>query len=55
MAGGIYLDSLGEYDGGYALVTTFEELLEKVGVAGFVVTLLAYLRDTAQSVRIRFS
>lgn len=52
MVGGAYLDRDGAYDGGYALVTTLEELFEKAAIAAFIVTLLSYLRDLAGSLRI---
>jgi hypothetical protein len=52
MLGGLYLDATDRYDGRYALITTVEELLEKTAVAAFLVTLLVYLRERVQSVRI---
>lgn len=54
MLGGVYLDHSDSYDGGYALITTTEELLEKSAIAAFFVTLLAYARDHLGGVTVSF-
>lgn len=52
LAGGVVADRYGIASGLYFAMVTAEETLEMLGIAGFLLTLLIYLREQAPPIRI---
>ncbi|MGG6295785.1 hypothetical protein ACQ4M4_15460 [Leptolyngbya sp. AN02str] len=54
MVGGFTATSIGQLNLVYALVTTVEEFLEKMGVVFFIYALLLYIKTSMGSVKVNF-